>query len=140
MFIICITVVNVYPALDKWIPGPNNQCIELTEGQSTEFTCIYTASTNPYVTNTTWKFNGELLKHNSSHYTMITQYGNGPINLNRVLSRITLSNVVPDNAGTYACQCGYNSSVINEKENVVSEAANFCLRVKPDHNTVKSGL
>ena len=122
----------MYPALDKRIPSLSNHCVELSEGQSTEFTCVYNASTNQSVTITTWKFNEELLKHNSSHCTMITQYGNDPVNFNRVLSRITLLNVKPNNTGTYTCQCVYNSKVIvNDEEGIVSEAANFCLKVKP---------
>ena len=123
-FNLFIAVVNVHPTLDKTFPIANDQCIELSEGQSTEFTCIYNASTNPSVTITTWRFNGKLLEHNSSHYTIITQYNNS----NRVLSRLTLLSVSHDNTGTYTCQCAFNSSVVDKE--VVSEAANFCLNVK----------
>ena len=105
-------------------------CVELTEGQSTEFTCIYNASTDPNVTIATWEFNEELLEHDSSHYTMTTQYGSDPVNVNHVLSRITLTNVKHDNAGTYTCQCVYNPKVIVDDQAVVSEAASFCLKVK----------
>ena len=120
----------MYPTLDKHIPSANNKCVELTEGQSTEFTCIYNASTDPNITITTWEFNEVLLEHNSSHYTMTTQYGNDPANINRVLSRIVLSNVKHDNAGTYICQCAYNPKVIVDDKDVVSEAASVCLKVK----------
>ena len=131
--IIYITVANVYPTLDT---NPNNQCVEVKEGQSIQFTCIYNASTDRNVTITTWKFNEELLEHDSSHYTIITHYGSDPVNFNRVLSRITLSNVIPDNAGTYTCQCAYNPKIFNDKD-VVSEAANFCLKVKPGQEYIR---
>ena len=126
---ICNLVVNIRPTLDKTLPVAYNQCVELNEGQSTEFTCIYNASTNPDVTITTWKFNNRLLKHNSSHYTMTTEYDSDHSNLNRVLSRLRLLNVIPDNTGTFTCQCAFISNVIDEE--VVSEAASFCLKVKP---------
>ena len=45
------------PVIDTWDPKLNEKCIELDEGQSTIFTCIYNASTNPNVTIPTWKFN-----------------------------------------------------------------------------------
>ena len=123
----------MYPTLDT---NPNNQCVEVKEGRSIQFTCIYNASTNSNITITTWKFNEELLEHDSSHYTMITQYGSDPVNFNRVLSRITLSNVIHDNAGTYTCQCAYNPKFVNDK-GIVSDAANFCLKVKPGQEYIR---
>ena len=124
-------MVNVRPTLDQSLSSPNNRCVELIEGQSTEFTCIYNASTNPNIAITTWRFNGELLEQNSSHYTMITKPGYDPINLNRVLSRLILSNLVSDNSGTYSCQCAYNSTAIAGHNHVVSKANNYCLKVNP---------
>ena len=59
---------------------------------------------------------------------MITDYGTDPINANSVLSRLILSNVVAENAGTYTCQCGYHSHVIYNK-GIVSDTGNFCLKV-----------
>ena len=79
-----------------------------------------------------------MLEHNSNHYTITTQYANDPVNVNRVLSRIVLSNVKHDNAGTYTCQCVYNPKVIVDDKDVVSESASFCLEVKPDQQ-VKPG-
>ena len=122
-------MVNVRPTLEKW---SNDHCIELNEGQSTEFTCIYHASTNPNITITTWRFNEELLEQNLSHHTVVTKYGIDPIHRKSVLSRLVLSNVIPNNNGTYTCQCVYNSTVIaSHKDNVVSRAASFCLEVNP---------
>ena len=118
----------MYPTLVEQLPpNANNTCIELYEGHSTEFGCKYTASTDPNVTITTWKFNEVPLQHNSSHYTIITDYGTDPINANSVLSRLKLSNAVAENAGTYTCQCGYNSDVYNK--GIVSNTAYFCLKV-----------
>ena len=61
---------------------------------------------------------------------MTTQYGSDPVNVNHVMSRITFSNVKPDNEGTYTCQCSYNSEIIVNDKDVVSEAADFSLKVK----------
>ena len=44
--IISVTVVNVRPTLDKWLP---NSSVEIGEGPSTKFICTYNASTNPNV-------------------------------------------------------------------------------------------
>ena len=122
-------VVYVYPTLVEQLPSNlNSKCIEVNEGQSTEFGCKYLASTNPNITITTWKFNEVPLQNNSSHYTMLTDYGTDPINANSVLSRLLLSNVVAENAGTYTCQCGYNSHVIYNK-GIVSDTGKFCLKV-----------
>ena len=105
--------------------------MEVDEGQSVEFTCVYNASTNPNVTITTWKFDADFLKHNSSHYTLTTRYGNDPINVNHVLSKLLLSDVIPDNAGTYVCQCSYSQIIYNKNNHVTSGANSFCLNVKP---------
>ena len=126
--IISVTVVNVRPTLDKWLP---NSSVEIDEGYSTEFNCTYNASTNPNVTITIWKFEEDFLQHNSSHFTIINKYGYDPINPNHVLSRLILSNVVPDNAGTYTCQCVYNRDIIYSKETFSSGAKNFYLKVNP---------
>ena len=77
--------------------APSRKCVELYEGQSTKFTCIYIASTNSSVTITTWTYNDETLQHNISHYTMLTEYGTDPINVNHVSSRLVFSNVTADN-------------------------------------------
>ena len=123
-------MVNARPTLDKW---SKNQCVELSKGHSTEFFCIYNASTDPNITITTWRFNEELLEQNSSHYTMITRYGGSdPLHRNQVFSTLIISNVIPALNGTYTCQCEYNSTaLINQKDNVVSRAASFCLKVIP---------
>ena len=102
--------------------------MEIDEGQSTRLTCIYNASTSPNVTITTWKFE-DFLQHNSSHYTLITKYD--PFNPNHVLSTLILSNVVSDNAGTYTCQCVYNSDIIYSKEIFYSGTKSFNVTVKP---------
>ena len=115
------------PTLDKWVPSSS---VEVLEGHSTEFTCIYNASTNPNITITTWKFEEEYLQHNSAHYTMTTKYGTDPANANHVLSKIQLSNVALDNAGTYSCQCVYNRSTIYSKHTFDSETKSFHLKVK----------
>ena len=125
-----ITVLNVQPTLHKWLTDPSSKCVELHEAQSTEFTCIYIASTNPNVTITTWKYNDKPLRRNSSHYTMITIYGTDPINAHHVSSRLIFSNVTVDNTGTYTCQCGYNQNVIiNHDQDIVSNTTSFCLKV-----------
>ena len=132
--VISNTVVNVYPTLDKWLPTPNNKCIELDEGHSTELTCTYTASTDPNITIPTWKFNEELIRHDSNHYTITTYYGNDPININHVFSKLTLSKATHDNTGTYTCQCAYNRMSIdsdNPHKNIVSNPVSFCIKVKP---------
>ena len=131
-----VTVVNMLPALDKWLPYPNNNSIEVDEGHSIEFTCIYNASTNPNVTMATWNFEEDYLKHNSSHHTMTTEYGTDPANAKRILSRLILLNVVPDDTGTYTCQCVYNSDIIYNKEMFCSATESFHVKVKPK---VKSG-
>ena len=97
-----VTVVNVRPTLDKWVPGSS---IEIDEGHSTEFTCKYNAITNTNITITNWKFEDDYLQHNSDHYTMTTEYGTDPINANRIVSKPQISNVAFDDAGTYICQC-----------------------------------
>ena len=131
-----VTVVNMLPTLDKWLPYPNNDSIEVDEGHSIEFTCIYNASTNRNVTMATWNFKEDYLKHNSSRHTMTTEYGTDPANAKRILSRLILSNVVPDDAGTYTCQCVYNSDIIYNKETFCSGTESFHVKVKPK---VKSG-
>ena len=118
------------PILDKWRPNPSNS-VEIDEGHSTELICIYNASTNSNVTNTTWKFEEDFLQHSSSHYIMSTEYGYDPINPNHVLSRLMLSNVVLDNAGTYTCQCLYNSDKLYTKGTFYSRAETFHLKVIP---------
>ena len=61
---------------------------------------------------------------------MITHYGNDPRNLKHVLSKLILSNLKPDHAGTYTCQCVYSSKVyVSGKDNIGSEAASFCVKV-----------
>ena len=69
---------------------------------------------------------------------MTTQYGSDPVNFNCVLSRIVLSNVAHDNAGTYTCQCVYNPKVIIDDKDVVSEAASICLKVNKPGQWYKS--
>ena len=124
--IISVTVVNVHPTLDKWVP---NSTVEVDEGHSTEFTCIYNASTNPNIRIASWKLE-DFLQHNSDHYTMITMNGTDPINANRILSKLKISNVASDNAGTYTCQCVYNASTIYDEKTFYSETASFHLKVK----------
>ena len=125
-----LTVVNVFPTLDKWLPSPNNS-VEIDEGQSTEFMCVYNASTDPIITMTTWKFEEDYLEHNTSHHIMTTEYGTDPANANRVLSKFILSNVGLGNAGTYTCRCVYNRNIIYSKEPVYSGAESFHVKVKP---------
>ena len=88
-----IVVVNPWPTLVSQLPS---QYVELNEGEAINLTCIYHASTNPNVTITTWKFNEEILDHNSSHYTVITNYGGSddPLYHNRVSSRLIISDVI----------------------------------------------
>ena len=115
----------MWPTLDKWEPNYTNN-IEIYEGESTEFTCIYNASTNPNITITSWKFKEYYLHHNSSHYTMTTTHGNA----NYVISRLNLSDVSPEHAGTYSCQCVYNRDKIYGKGEFHSRAKSFHLKVK----------
>ena len=86
-------------------------------------------STNSSVTITTWTCNGETLQHNTSHYTMLTEYGTDPINTNHVSSRLVFSNVIANNTGTYTCQCGYNRNIISNNQDIaiVSNTISFCL-------------
>ena len=123
-----IVVLYVHPVLHKWHP-PSSKCVELYEGQSTDFTCIYTASPNSSVTITTWTYNDETLPHNTSHYTMLTEYGTDPINANHVSSSLVFSNVIANNTGTYSCQCGYNQNIISNNQEIVSNTTSFCLKV-----------
>jgi len=124
-----VTVVYIYPTIDRWYPN-NDKGIEHDEGQSTEFTCVYNASTDPSVTITSWIFNENRLTHNTSHYSITTQYGADPANINHVKSTLKLSKVVPDDSGTYVCQLAYNSQIIYDKKEV-SSSTSFCLRVNP---------
>ena len=117
------------PTLYKWLPY--NDSVEVDEGHATEFKCIYDASTNPNITMATWNFEEDYLEHNSSHYTMITEYGTDPANADRILSRLILSNVALDNAGTYTCQCIYNRDIIYSKETFCSGAESFRVKVRP---------
>ena len=88
---VLIVVVYVYPTLVEQLPSnAKNKCIEHYEGKSTEFGCKYRASTDPNVTITTWKFKEIPLHHNSSHHTIITDYGTDPININSVLSGLII--------------------------------------------------
>ena len=115
----------MYPVIDTW--DPIDKYIELDEGQSTTFTCIYTASTNSSVTITTWKFYEMSLQINSSHYTDITKYDSS-----LVISILKLSNVTTNDTGNYTCQCGYNPSVINVNSDVNkinSNTVTFSLKV-----------
>ena len=58
---------------------------------------------------TTWTCNGETLQHNTSYYTMLTEYGTDPINANHISSRLVFSHVTADNTRTYSYdQCGYD--------------------------------
>ena len=68
---------------------------------------IMLVATNPNISTTTWKFNGEPIQHNSSHYAIITEYDIGPDNASQVLSKLKLSNVISSNTGAYICQCIY---------------------------------
>ena len=65
-------------------------------------------STISSVTIATWTYNGETLQHNTSHYTVLTDYGTDPINANHVSSGLVFSNVTADNTRTYSYQCGYD--------------------------------
>lgn len=62
---------------------------------------------------------------------MITEYGTNPANAFHVLSLLRLINIVPENAGTYTCQCTYNTSTLYNKKQFYSEAKSFHLKVKP---------
>ena len=62
---------------------------------------------------------------------MTTEYGTDPANGNRILSKLKISNVTPDIAGIYTCQCVYNSDNIYGKAEFYSRAETFHLKVKP---------
>ena len=127
-------VVYTYPTLDEWLPtNPSNKCIEVCVGQSTKFACRYVASTDPNITITAWKFNAELLQHNSSRRTIITDYGT--ITADHVLSRLILSSVTTNDTGIYTCQCSYHLN--NYKKGIVSNTTSFCLKVNATSTACK---
>ena len=99
-------------------------------GQSTEFACRYVASTNPNITITVWKFNAELLQHNSSRHTIITDYGKI-----HVWSRLILSSITTNDTGIYTCQCSYNLNIYNK--GITSNTTSFCLKVNATSTTCK---
>jgi len=106
---------------------PGKECRDLTTGHSTQFTCVYNASSNPNVTITLWRLNDKLLTHNTSHYTLITEYGVD--DLDKVRSTLIISNAGSAISGTYTCWCEYNQSMIYENELFRSSSASVCLRV-----------
>ena len=79
-------------------------------GHSTRFSCTYNASSVPNLTITRWSVNGVVIPHNTSQFTLITEYG--IYELDEVKSTLIISNVNYGNDGTYTCWCEYNSSLI----------------------------
>ena len=106
---------------------PDSACENLTTSHSTKFSCTYNASSDPNITIAMWSVNGTLLTHNTSHYTMITEYGIDEHD--QVRSTLTISNVNHDIGGTYTCWCEYNKSLIYGNEMYRSSSAGTCLRV-----------
>ena len=106
---------------------PGKECRDLTTGHSATFTCTYNASSDPTITITMWSVNGVLLTHNTSHYTMITEYDVDQ--LDQVKSMLIISNVNHGINGTYTCWCEYNKSLIYGNEVFRSNPASVCLRV-----------
>jgi len=74
-----------------------------------------------------WRLNDKLLTQNTSHYTLITEYGID--DLDQVRSTLIISNAVSDINGTYTCWCEYNQSMIYNNEVFRSSSASVCLRV-----------
>jgi len=106
---------------------PGKECRDLTAGHSTQFTCVYNASSNPNVTITFWRLNDKLLIQNTSHYTLITEYGID--DLDKVRSTLIISNAVSGIDGTYTCWCEYNQSMMYGNKLYRSSSASVCLRV-----------
>ena len=103
------------------------ECQNLTTGHATTFTCTYNASSDPTITITKWSIDGVVIMHNTSHYTMTTEYG---INeLDQVRSTLNISNVTTGNSGKYACWCEYNESLIYAKKVFRSNTESMCLKV-----------
>ncbi|XP_065885359.1 uncharacterized protein [Dysidea avara] len=103
------------------------ECQNLTTGHATTFTCTYNASSDPTITITKWSIDGVVIMHNTSHYTMTTEYG---INeLDQVRSTLNISNVATGNSGKYACWCEYNESLIYAKKVFRSNTESMCLKV-----------
>ena len=72
---------------------------------------------------------GVVITHNTSHYTLITEYG---INeLDQVRSTLIISNVTHDISGTYTCWCEYNQSMIYGNKLFRSSPASVQLKVGP---------
>jgi len=106
------------------------ECHNLTtEDSSTQFSCTYNASTDPNITITKWSVNDKAIPHNTSHYTLITEYGIDDLDL--VKSMLIISNVVDDISGTYkfTCWCEYNKRVIYAGKVVRSISKKMCLTV-----------
>ena len=111
------------------LDSPNEGSKNLTTGHSTTFTCIYNASSDPYMTVTMWSLNGTLLTHNTSHFTMITVFNFDYLHPDKVRSTLTISNVNHGISGTYTCWCEYNKSLIYENEMFRSNTASVNLTV-----------
>ncbi|XP_065885346.1 uncharacterized protein [Dysidea avara] len=108
---------------------PNKGSENLTTGHSTIFTCTYNASSDPYMTVTMWSLNGKLLTHNTSHFTMITEFYFDYLHPDQVKSTLIISNVNHGIGGTYTCWCEYNKSMIYENEVFRSGTASVNLTV-----------
>ena len=108
---------------------PGKECRDLTTGHSTTFSCTYNASSDPNITITMWSLNGTLLTHNTSHFTMITEFNFDYLHPDKVKSKLIISNVNHSISGTYTCWCEYNKSLIYENEVFRSNSTSVCLRV-----------
>ena len=81
------------------IDSPDNAYKNLTTGHSTIFSCTYNANSVPNLTITRWSVNGVVISHNTSQFTLITEYG--IYELDEVKSTLIISNVNYGNDGTY---------------------------------------
>ena len=73
--------------------------------------------------------NGSLLTHNTSHYTLITEYKFDYFYPDKVRSTLNISNVTTDISGTYTCWCEYNQLMIYGNEMFRSNTFSVFLEV-----------
>ena len=114
----------------KWptiLVSPNDTSISV--GDSTQFTCTYSASSNRHIAITRWSVNSTLIEKDTSHYALTTEYNYKYFHPDQVRSTLIISNATIDISGRYTCWCEYNESMIYGNEKIRSNPSSVNLTV-----------
>jgi len=109
------------------LESPNDTSISV--GDSTQFICTYSASSNRHIVITRWSVNGKLIEKNTSHYALTTEYNYKYFNPDQVKSTLIISNATIDISGRYTCWCEYNESMIYGNKKITSSPSSVSLTI-----------